>query len=219
LNFSLQTWQLLDTKNTKTKFNMKNPLLFSLYDPPPPPPVMDGTGAHRNGLYPERLHPPPYPGSSVIPIFPVLSKNHNNYASMIVEASGGPPPPLEYDPDAFPSPAYPSINDSEMTTPSGLNVRAEEIGLVLLVLLLWVGAVALFFNRWGKIRMLEPYQPKFIDAPRGSLAPIAAAGTTGPPLLVSTAPHRLSYPLIELAHTVYQIISLTLYMASFDNLS
>ncbi len=184
---------------------MKNPLLFSLYDPPPPP-VMDGpAGAqHRNGLYPERLHPaPPYPGSSVIPIFPVLSKNHNNYASMIVEASGG-PPPLEYDPDAFPSPAYPSINDSEMTTPSGLNVRAEEIGLVLLVLLLWVGAVALFFNRWGKIRMLEPYQPKFIDAPRGSLAPIAAAGTTGPPLLVSTAPHRLSSPLIELAHTVYQ---------------
>ena len=181
---------------------MKNPLLFSLYDPPPPPPVMDGAGypAHRNGLYPERLHPPPYPGSSVIPIFPVLSKNHNNYASMIVEASGG-PPALEYDPDAFPSPAYPSINDSEMTTPSGLNVRAEEIGLVLLVLLLWVGAVALFFNRWGKIRMLEPYQPKFIDAPRGSLAPIVAAGT-GPPLVVSTAPHRLSYPLIELAHTV-----------------
>ncbi|KAK4020582.1 uncharacterized protein LOC116916310 [Daphnia magna] len=177
---------------------MKNPLLSSLYDPPP---ITDGAGypTHRNSLYPERLHPPPYPGSSVIPIFPSLSKNHNNYASMMIEASGG-PPPLEYDPDAIPSPAYPSVNDSEMTTPSGLNVRAEEIGLVLLVLLLWVGAVALFFNRWGKIRMLEPYQPKFIDAPRGSLAPIAAAGT-GAPSGMSTAPHRLSYPLIELAHT------------------
>ena len=25
----------------------------------------------------------------------------------------------------------------------------------------WVGAVALFFHRWGKIRMLLPYQPVF----------------------------------------------------------
>lgn len=33
--------------------------------------------------------------------------------------------------------------------------------IVTLVLLIWVGAIALFFNRWGKIRMLEPYQPKF----------------------------------------------------------
>lgn len=29
------------------------------------------------------------------------------------------------------------------------------------VLILWAAAIALFFNRWGKIRMLEPYQPKF----------------------------------------------------------
>lgn len=40
-------------------------------------------------------------------------------------------------------------------------VRTEEVLIVVLVLLLWVGAIALFFNRWGKIRMLEPYQPKF----------------------------------------------------------
>ncbi|KAG8231261.1 hypothetical protein J437_LFUL011115 [Ladona fulva] len=40
-------------------------------------------------------------------------------------------------------------------------VRAEEALIVLIVLLLWIGAIALFFNRWGKIRMLEPYQPKF----------------------------------------------------------
>lgn len=152
--------------------------------------------------YAERLYPPPYPGPPVVPIYPVLTKNHNNYASMIVDPSGLPPlspPPFEYDPDANPSPAFPSIiTDGEMATPSGLNVRAEEIGLVLLVLLLWAGAVALFFNRWGKIRMLEPYQPKFIDAPRGSLAvAVAAAGPA-----VSTAPHRLSYPLIEYAHQV-----------------
>lgn len=191
---------------------MKNPSVKSLYDPyvpASPAPVMDGAAIYQHapgGLpvlrnHAERLHPPPYPGSSVIPIYPVLSKNHNNYASMIVEPSGV-PTIVEFDPDANPSPPFPpSITDGEMATPSGLNVRAEEIGLVLLVLLLWAGAVALFFNRWGKIRMLEPYQPKFIDAPRGSLA--LAAGNTGTPLVVSSAaPHRLSYPLIEFAHQV-----------------
>lgn len=193
---------------------MKNPIR-SLYDSSPPPGMMDGAIHHTSGIppairnYPERLHPPPYPGSSVIPIYPVLSKNHNNYASMIVEPSLDPSSSQEFDPDAIPSPAYPAITDGEMATPSGLNVRAEEIGLVLLVLLLWAGAVALFFNRWGKIRMLEPYQPKFIDAPRGSLA--IAAASTGTPLVVSTAPHRLSYPLIEFAHQVIilQLVFLT----------
>ncbi|KAK0091407.1 hypothetical protein PV326_003277 [Microctonus aethiopoides] len=32
------------------------------------------------------------------------------------------------------------------------------------------GAIALFFNRWGKIRMLEPYQPKFQQQHRASCA-------------------------------------------------
>ena len=40
-------------------------------------------------------------------------------------------------------------------------VHTEEVLIVLIVLILWVGAIALFFHRWGKIRMLEPYQPKF----------------------------------------------------------
>ena len=47
-------------------------------------------------------------------------------------------------------------------------VRGEEIGIVVVVLLLWVGAIILFFNRWGKIRMLEPYQPKFCENHRPS---------------------------------------------------
>ena len=47
-------------------------------------------------------------------------------------------------------------------------VRGEEIGIVLVVLLLWVGAIVMFFNRWGKIRMLEPYQPKFCEDHRPS---------------------------------------------------
>lgn len=45
----------------------------------------------------------------------------------------------------------------------GVVVSGEEIGIVLVVLILWVGAIILFFNRWGKIRMLEPYQPKFCE--------------------------------------------------------
>jgi hypothetical protein len=36
-----------------------------------------------------------------------------------------------------------------------------EVGIVVLVLIVWVGAIALFFNRWGKIRMLLPYQPDY----------------------------------------------------------
>ncbi|KAM7347596.1 uncharacterized protein ACRADG_007141 isoform 2-T2 [Cochliomyia hominivorax] len=47
-------------------------------------------------------------------------------------------------------------------------VRTEEILIVGIVLMLWIGAIILFFNRWGKIRMLEPYQPKFQQQHRAS---------------------------------------------------
>ncbi|CRK96519.1 CLUMA_CG010017, isoform A [Clunio marinus] len=40
-------------------------------------------------------------------------------------------------------------------------IRPEEALIVILVLILWIGAIGLFFHRWGKIRMLEPYTPKF----------------------------------------------------------
>lgn len=40
-------------------------------------------------------------------------------------------------------------------------MHTEEVLIILFVLILWVCAIALFFHRWGKIRMLEPYQPKF----------------------------------------------------------
>lgn len=42
-----------------------------------------------------------------------------------------------------------------------IQIRGVEIGIVLLVLVVWAGAIALFFNRWGKIRMLLPYQPDY----------------------------------------------------------
>jgi len=49
-------------------------------------------------------------------------------------------------------------------------VRAEEALIVIFVLVLWVAALSLFFIRWGKIRMLEPYQPKFQQQHRQSNA-------------------------------------------------
>ncbi|XP_016910823.2 uncharacterized protein LOC107996996 [Apis cerana] len=59
------------------------------------------------------------------------------------------------------------------TYPDGaVIVRAEEALIVILVLLLWAAAIALFFNRWGKIRMLEPYQPKFQQQHRSSCTTI-----------------------------------------------
>lgn len=42
-----------------------------------------------------------------------------------------------------------------------VQIRGVEIGIVLIVLMVWAGAIALFFNRWGKIRMLLPYQPDY----------------------------------------------------------
>ncbi|KAH8396289.1 hypothetical protein KR222_007378, partial [Zaprionus bogoriensis] len=59
-------------------------------------------------------------------------------------------------------------NGTAIETGPKIIVRTEEVLIVGLVLILWVGAIMLFFNRWGKIRMLEPYQPKFQQQHRSS---------------------------------------------------
>ncbi|KAK2586488.1 hypothetical protein KPH14_011387 [Odynerus spinipes] len=64
---------------------------------------------------------------------------------------------------------------------SAVVVRAEEALIVVLVLVLWVAAIALFFNRWGKIRMLEPYQPKFQQQHRQSCTMVDANMLTDHP--------------------------------------
>ncbi|XP_034248690.1 uncharacterized protein LOC117649761 [Thrips palmi] len=74
-------------------------------------------------------------------------------------------------------------------------VRAEEALLVLLVLVLWVAAIALFFNRWGKIRMLEPYQPKF-QQHRQSCALVDISGTTQHHRLSKLNLHSLGEPVM-----------------------
>ncbi|XP_050716789.1 uncharacterized protein LOC126998789 isoform X2 [Eriocheir sinensis] len=60
-------------------------------------------------------------------------------------------------------------------TVGSVTVRVEEICLVLVVLMLWAGAITLFINRWGKLRMLEPYQPAYT-------APVVPPRPPPPPL-------------------------------------
>ncbi|GIY43006.1 DUF4808 domain-containing protein [Caerostris darwini] len=49
--------------------------------------------------------------------------------------------------------------------PTPFTVREEEVVIVVLVLAVWVFVIVLFFNKWGKIRMLEPYQPQYHSHP------------------------------------------------------
>lgn len=58
-------------------------------------------------------------------------------------------------------------------------IRTEEVLIVVFVLVLWAGAIALFFNRWGKIRMLEPYQPKFHEEEHRPSCPLVELSNTG----------------------------------------
>ncbi|XP_070499824.1 uncharacterized protein [Chironomus tepperi] len=70
---------------------------------------------------------------------------------------GPPNPPLA-------DPRYREANisvNSTTTTRALPTIRGIEVGIVVLVLFVWAGAIALFFNRWGKIRMLLPYQPDY----------------------------------------------------------
>ncbi|XP_016656820.1 uncharacterized protein LOC100569598 isoform X2 [Acyrthosiphon pisum] len=56
-----------------------------------------------------------------------------------------------------------SVPPEGSTSPPYVQVRGIEITIVVLVLMVWVGAIIMFFNRWGKIRMLIPYQPDYKD--------------------------------------------------------
>ncbi|XP_031618151.1 uncharacterized protein LOC116337609 [Contarinia nasturtii] len=78
-------------------------------------------------------------------------------------SGNGPPVPPVFDtgnaityPDEYGNVAADNSTARELPT-----VRGVEVGIVVVVLLVWAGAIALFFNRWGKIRMLLPYQPDY----------------------------------------------------------
>ncbi|XP_048508618.1 uncharacterized protein LOC105683568 isoform X2 [Athalia rosae] len=59
-----------------------------------------------------------------------------------------------------------------------IQIRGVEVGIVVLVLVVWAGAIALFFNRWGKIRMLLPYQPDYKEQLKVPGTGVCAAATT-----------------------------------------
>ncbi|CAG4956483.1 unnamed protein product [Colias eurytheme] len=99
-------------------------------------------------------------------------------------ATGGPPAEVILRLHPTPVTPYPVQSRGNMSITeidgSAIVVRAEEALIVAFVLLLWVAAIALFFNRWGKIRMLEPYQPKFQQQHRQSC--VLAETVSVPPL-------------------------------------
>jgi hypothetical protein len=92
------------------------------------------------------------------------------------------PPAVAPTPSTPPSVSLPPLGAGG-TSP--IIVRAEEALIVLLVLVLWIAAIALFFNRWGKIRMLEPYQPKFQQQHRSSCPMVDMDGPMGLQVAVS----------------------------------
>ncbi|XP_057322117.1 uncharacterized protein LOC130665662 isoform X3 [Microplitis mediator] len=81
--------------------------------------------------------------------------------------TGGPP---------IPPPPSSSNNPHQ----AHIQVRGVEVGIVVMVLIVWAGAIALFFNRWGKIRMLLPYQPDYKEQLKvpGTGAVCAPSNTT-----------------------------------------
>lgn len=46
----------------------------------------------------------------------------------------------------------------------GMMVREDEVVIVVIVIAAWIGCIFIFFNKWGKIRMLEPYQPQYKES-------------------------------------------------------
>ncbi|UXI19042.1 importin-7 [Sarcoptes scabiei] len=60
------------------------------------------------------------------------------------------------------------INKPIHTYPDELHeskmVREDEVVIVVLVIAAWIGCIFIFFNKWGKIRMLEPYQPQYKES-------------------------------------------------------
>ncbi|XP_049823835.1 uncharacterized protein LOC109602158 isoform X2 [Aethina tumida] len=89
-------------------------------------------------------------------------------------------------------------------------VRVEEVLLVVLVLIIWVAAIALFFNRWGKIRMLEPYQPKFHQQPHRPSCPLAPLSPPGINAQVSNTLPRAQKPTTQrMSFSKYNVNALT----------
>ncbi|XP_052121980.1 uncharacterized protein LOC113217784 isoform X1 [Frankliniella occidentalis] len=177
---------------------------------PAPAPAAGGVHHARPQQHAERdAYPDTYPGQyefavnppvhrkppPPVPPYPGTEHLYNTYPSeaVVVKEGGMPPGGLAVPP----GPGGPPVGPSGPGGAGGaaIVVRAEEALLVLLVLVLWVAAIALFFNRWGKIRMLEPYQPKF-QQHRQSCALVDISGTTQHHRLSKLNLHTLGEPVM-----------------------
>ena len=47
----------------------------------------------------------------------------------------------------------------------GISIKMDEAVIVVFVLCFWMAVIALFCNKWGKIRHLEPYHPEYKEEP------------------------------------------------------
>ncbi|XP_063927057.1 uncharacterized protein LOC135140435 isoform X2 [Zophobas morio] len=101
------------------------------------------------------------------------------------------------------TPAYP-VADGPVVI-----VRVEEVLLVVLVLMIWVAAIALFFNRWGKIRMLEPYQPKFHHQPHRPSCPLAPLSPPGATQVSNTIPRAQKPTTQRMSFSKYNVNAMT----------
>ena len=71
-------------------------------------------------------------------------------------------------------------------------MKPEEIIIVVLVLLIWVGVILLFVRKWGKIRGLEPYTPTF-DRNNSTTSTIMPLTKTSSQLAISDPPPFSSF--------------------------
>ncbi len=116
----------------------------------------NGNGTENGALSPQ---PNPYNNGGV-PQYPYLLYPPYQQPG----PDGEPPKPISFY-DTHQPQYYMSSNKTSGTR---LIVRGEEVGIVLVVLLIWVGSIMLFIKGWGKIRTLEPSRSKFAVARRPS---------------------------------------------------
>ena len=57
------------------------------------------------------------------------------------------------------------LSDSDVQA-IGLKVKPGEVLIVVLILCAWFGAIALFLNKWGKIRLSTPSEPRYKHSPK-----------------------------------------------------
>ena len=46
----------------------------------------------------------------------------------------------------------------------GVGMFTLQVAIMLFVLLLWAGAISLFYHQWGKIRGIDDYTPDYVHA-------------------------------------------------------